>query len=34
MRLRNQNLAIEEGARAHFEEHKAKEKARIDDFIH
>ena len=34
MRLRNQNLAIEESAKQHFEEHKAKEKERIDDFIH
>lgn len=34
MRLRNQNLAIEESAKQHFEEHKSKEKERIDDFIH
>jgi len=34
MRLRNQNLAIEESAKQHFEANKAKEKERIDDFIH
>ena len=34
MKVRNQNLAIEESVKRHFEENKHKEKEQLDNFIH
>ena len=34
MKIRNQNLALEESVKKHFEENKHQEKEQLDNFIH